>query len=147
MKWNWGTGIFIVIVIFVGLCVTFIIYAHRQTWSMVEEDYYPKELRHEEKLVKIRNANALSEPLQVKTGQKNLHVIFPADFRGKTLTGNINIYRPSDETLDVNLPVAADTSLVQLIPLNKLHQGRYVVKVDWSCEGKGYYRELDVFIP
>jgi hypothetical protein len=147
MKWNWGTGIFIVIVIFVGLCVAFIIYAQRQHWSMVEEDYYPKELRHEEKLVKMRNANALTELLQVKTGQKNLHVIFPADFRGKTLTGTINIYRPSDETLDMNLPVAADTALIQVIPLTSLSKGRYVVKVDWSCDGKDYYRELDIFIP
>ena len=147
MKWNWGTGIFIVIVIFMGLCAAFIIYAQRQRWSMVEEDYYPKELRHEEKLVKMRNANALTMQLQVKTGPSDLVVQFPVDFHGKRLTGNINIYRPSDEKLDMNLPIMADTSMAQAIPLNKLSKGRYVIKVEWSCEGKDYYREQDVFIP
>lgn len=147
MKWNWGTGIFIVIVIFVGLCVAFIIYAQRQHWSMVEEDYYPKELRHEEKLVKMRHADALTEMLQVKIEQQNLEVKFPVDFQGKALTGNIIIYRPSDETLDVMLQVAADSALTQVIPLSRLTKGRYVVKIDWSCEGKDYYKELDIFIP
>ena len=147
MKWNWGTGIFIVIVLFLGACLAFIIYAQRQKWSMVEEDYYPKELRHEEKLAKIRNANALTMNLQVRIDPANLIVQFPADFRDKKITGNVDIYRPSDETLDVILPVEVDTSLCQIIPLQKLSHGRYVVKVDWTSEGRDYFREQDIFIP
>ena len=147
MRWNWGTGILIVIVLFVGACVAFIIYAQRQKWSMVEEDYYPKELRHEEKLVKMRNANALTMQLAVKLDKSNLVVQFPVDFRGKRLTGNIDVYRPSDEHMDVIMPVAVDTSLAQRIPMEKFTKGRYVVKVDWTSEGKDFYKELDIFIP
>ena len=147
MKWNWGTGIFIVIVLFLGTCIAFIIYAHHQKWSLVEEDYYPKELRHEEKLGKMRNANALTMPLQVKLDKSNLIMQFPVDFRGKILAGKINIYRPSDEKLDVLIPVEVDTALTQLIPLRKLSHGRYVVKVDWTSKGKDYYKEQDIFIP
>jgi hypothetical protein len=147
MKWNWGTGIFLVIVAFLAVCVAFIIYSQHQKWSMVEEDYYPKELRHEEKLVKMRNADALTTQLQVKLDPLNLVLQFPDDFRGKTITGNIDIYRPSDEKLDVILPVAPDTSLTQLVSLKKLTQGRYVVKVDWTSGGKDYYKEQDIFIP
>ena len=147
MKWNWGTGIFIVIVLFLGACIAFIIYAQHQKWSLVEEDYYPKELRHEEKLVKMRNANALVMQLRVILDKPNLVIQFPADFRGMALTGNIDIYRPSDENLDVLLPVAVDTALTQLIPLNRLSHGRYVVKVDWTASEKDYYKEQDIFIP
>ena len=147
MKWNWGTGIFVVIVLFVGACVVFIIYSQRQIYNMVEEDYYPKELRHEEKLVKMRNANALTTQLQLNLGKSNLILQFPADLQGKALTGNIDIYRPSDEKLDVMIPVAVDTSLTQLIPLSRLSHGRYVVKVDWTSEGKDYFKEQDIFIP
>ncbi|MEI6684391.1 MAG: FixH family protein [Bacteroidota bacterium] len=147
MKWNWGTGIFIFIVFFLLACFTFLFYAAHQKFSLVEEDYYPKELRHEEKLVKMRNANALGMPLQVSLGKSDLMIRFPADLHGMALTGNINVYRPSDEKLDVVVPVAADTSLVQLIPLSKLSKGRYVVKVEWTARGKTYYKEQDVFIP
>ena len=147
MKWSWGTGIFIVIVLFLGACVAFIIYSTHQKWSMVEEDYYPKELRYEEKLIKMRNANALGMQLQDRLDKTNLILQFPIDFHGKALSGNINIYRPSDENLDVILPVSTDTSLTQLISLHKLSKGRYVVKVDWTSEGKDYFKEQDIFIP
>ena len=147
MKWNWGTGIFTVIVLFLAVCAAFIIYATHQKWSLVVEDYYPKELRHEEQLVKMRNANALSMPLQVNLSKSNLVVQFPVDFRRMILTGRIHIYRPSDENLDVTLPVATDTALMQFIPLNNFSRGRYVLKVDWKSAGKDYYKELDVVIP
>ena len=135
------------IVLFLGACVAFIIYSQGQKWSMVEEDYYPKELRHEEKLVKMRNANSLSVPMRIAIENQNLVIHFPADFRGKKLLGTIDIYRPSDETLDLILPVATDTALIQLIPLKRLSKGRYVVKVDWSSEGRDYFKEQDIFIP
>jgi hypothetical protein len=147
MKWNWGTGIFIVIVVFVAACLSFIVYSQRQKWNLVEADYYPKELLHEEKLVKMRNANALSQPLQVRIEIPNLVFRFPADLHGKQLSGNIDIYRPSDENLDVVLPVATDTSLNQLVPMSRLSKGRYVVKVEWTDGLKTYYKEQDIFIP
>jgi len=147
MKWNWGTGIFIVIVLFLGACISFIIWSQTQKWSLVEEDYYPRELRHEEKLVKIRNATALTGELQVRITGAVMTLQFPADFRGKTLSGTIDIYRPSDEKLDVILPVKVDSSLTQAIPLNKLSRGRYIVKVDWTSLGKGFFKELDLFVP
>ena len=147
MKWNWGTGIFIVIVLFIGACAAFIYYALHQEWNMVEEDYYPKELRYEEKLVRMRNANALTMQLKVKVDLANLVVQFPTDFRGKDLTGKIDLYRPSDEKLDLILPVSVDSALIQFIPLNKLSQGRYVVTVDWTSGGKEYFKEQDIFIP
>jgi hypothetical protein len=147
MKWNWGTGILTVIIIFLAACAAFIIYSRSQKWSMVEDDYYSKELRHEEKLVRMRNANALSAQLQVTVRKSDLCLQFPADFKGKALRGSINIYRPSDEFLDVIIALAADTSLSQLIPLHKLSMGRYIMKVEWSSEGKDYYQEHDLYIP
>jgi len=128
-------------------CIAFILYTRHETWSLVEEDYYPKELRHEEKLVKIRNAAALSRQLQVVQDKVNLNIIFPADFKGFDLKGVIDVYRPSDETLDVIIPVQTDTTLTQTIPLHRLKHGRYVVKVDWSSGGKDYFAEQDIFIP
>lgn len=147
MKFNWGTGITIVILIFLGLCTWFIIYSRQIKISFVEEDYYPKELRHEEKLVKMRNVAALTVPVTMTQGQNDLVLNYPADFRGKSFSGQVWIYRPSDETLDITLPVAPDTALRQSLPVNRMKRGKYVVKLDWTSEGKGYYQELDLFIP
>ena len=147
MKWNWGTGIFIFIVLFTGACIAFLIWTRTQVWSLVEEDYYPKELRWEEKLGKMRNANALTVPLQVKVEQTDLVISFPELFRGKVMTGTIDVYRPSDEKLDLILPIGVDTALGQHIPLSRLKKGRYVVKIDWTSGGRGFYKEQDIFVP
>jgi hypothetical protein len=147
MKLNWGTGIFLFIILFLLAAFSFIFYTSRQNYSLVEEDYYPKELRHEEKLVKMRNVNALKGQLRAETDKSNLVLHFPDDFRGKTVTGKVAVYRPSDESLDLAFPLAVDTSMIQLISLSKLAHGRYVVKAEWRSEEKDYYKELDVFIP
>ncbi|HNY01239.1 MAG TPA: FixH family protein [Bacteroidales bacterium] len=147
MKWNWGTGIFLFIVLFVAACIAFLIYSRSQMWSLVEDDYYPKELRHEEKLVKIRNANALIGTLAVRLAAGNLEVEFPSDFRGQHLSGQVWCYRPSDERMDIRVPVDRDTMLVYRIPVQRLNRGRYVVKAEWSCNGRDYYEEKDIMVP
>ena len=72
MSFNWGRGIFLVIILFLGACAAFMIYSRTQKWTMVEEDYYPKELRHEEVLEKMRNFNSLQEPMLFQFTQNSL---------------------------------------------------------------------------
>ncbi len=147
MQWNWGTGVFIFIVLFLAACIAFIIYTRTERWSLVEEDYYPKELRHEEILVKMRNVSSLKDKLQVSYDAQNLVIRFPFDLKGLSLTGSVDMYRPSDETRDVILPVAVDTSLCMTIPMKRFIHGKYVLKADWVANGMGYYQETVVFIP
>jgi nitrogen fixation protein FixH len=147
MKITWGTGIFIFIVIFLVACGIFLYYSRTQVWSMVEEDYYPKELRHEEKLVKMRNANALTPPMAITLGAGTVDILFPASFRGKVISGDIHVYRPSDETGDFHVKIQPDTALTCQIPFSDLKHGKYVIKVDWMADSTAYYQEQTVFIP
>ena len=147
MKFTWGTGIFIFIVLFVITCLSFLWYTQTLHISLVEEDYYPKELRHEEHLNKIRNANLLHERIKFLVGKEQVSVILPAEMRGKPLTGQIHVYRPSDEKLDLILPMIPDTAGLQNIPLAKFTKGKYIVKVEWSSGKKQYYEEEEIYIP
>ena len=147
MKFDWGKGILIVIILFLGACAAFIIYSRSVTWSLVEDDYYPKELRHEEVLIKKRNFNALAQPMEFQMTRGALNITFPPFFKGKLLTGHIQVYRPSDPNMDYLVPVAVDTSLVQTIPESKLKHGKYVIKVDWASSGTSYYKEYELFVP
>lgn len=147
MKWNWGTAIFLFFVLFVGACIAFIIFTQRQKWNMVEDNYYEKELRHEEKLVKMRNSAALSGQVTCTLSGDGLEVAYPADLRGETLTGTLHVYRPSDETLDVLVDVNPDTSFRQHVPASRLKHGKYIVKLDYKAGGKAYYQEKEIFVP
>ncbi len=114
---------------------------------MVEEDYYPKELKHEQVLVKMRNYNSLSEPLTLHVNQLSVQIHFPVYFKGQKLGGHVQVYRPSDKNLDYLVPVSIDSTLVQSIPISHFRHGNYVIKIDWYASGKAYYKEQELFIP
>lgn len=147
MKWNWGTGIFLFIVGFVVACVVFVIWTRSFDWSLVEEDYYPKELRHEEKLEKMRNAASLGSPVLTEVTPSGVTVVFPAALRGAVLTGAIHIYRPSDERMDRTIPLVADTAMRRFLPSSLFVSGRYVLKIEWSGNDCSFYAEKEIDLP
>ena len=140
-------GITLFIVLFLGACTAFFIYAQHQRVSFVEADYYPKELKWEEKLQKVRNTNALRHVFAFSIDKKNVTVKFPSDFKGKALTGSLLVYRPSDESRDITMPVSLDTAMMLYVPVNRLTRGKYILKVEWTSEGKNYYREQEIYLP
>jgi len=147
MKLNWGSGIFLFLLFFVLSGVGFLLYTITIDWSLVEDDYYPKGLKHEQVLVKERNYSSLQEPLTVQLSAASVDIRFPSIFRGQSIAGHIQAYRPSDKALDYHTPVKVDTTLVQSIPLSHFRRGNYVIKIDWYASGKAYYKEDQLFIP
>ncbi len=145
MKFNWGTGIFLVIVIFMAACAAFFIFANRQDNTLVESDYYAKGLKYEEVLQKIRNVETLHEVPVIQLGKESLTIKYPIDLKGKTINGMVYLYRPSDKTLDQFITLAFDTLMMQQIPSVVLRKGKYVIKLDWTMNGKSYYFEKDIF--
>jgi hypothetical protein len=144
---NWGRGIFIVLLLFVIACVGFFVYTTTVDWTLVEEDYYPKELKHEEVLVKKRNYNALPAPLSVKLTTTSVDIRFPDCFKGQKVNGHIHVYRPSDQRLDYIVPVSLDSTLIQTLSRSHFSHGNYLIKIDWNSSGLEYYKEQELFVP
>jgi hypothetical protein len=146
MKVGWGTGISLVIAVFVAACIAFLIFANTQDNSLVENDYYARGIRYEEMLVKMRNAASLPAQPGILNEQGSILVVFPETFRKEKLAGSVYVYRPSDRRLDLVLPLKLDTALSQRVDHNRLKKGRYTVKLDWSMRGKTYFVEKEIFI-
>jgi len=146
MKFNWGTGIFIFIVLFMSACAAFFIFASRQDNSLVESDYYAKGLKYEEVLRKMRNTAALTKPPGIRLEKGMLNINFPIDLKGKIVKGTVIMYRPSDRKFDQVIPLACDTTLLQQIPSAGLHKGKYIIKLDWTMNNKSFYFEKEIFV-
>ncbi|MEI6884451.1 MAG: FixH family protein [Bacteroidota bacterium] len=146
MKFNWGTGIFIVIVLFMTACIAFFIFASRQDNSLVESDYYAKGLRYEEVIQKMRNTAALRELPGIHLDKNMLRIKYPSDLKGQTVQGKVYLYRPSNKKFDQFLTLAFDTALIQQIPSVILHKGMYIIKLDWTMNGKSYYFEKEISV-
>ena len=146
IKIGWGTGIFITIVLFVAGMGFLVVLSSQQKFSMVEESYYPKGIEYQKQINKLELTKALKE--QPSAEQKNDLVIvhFPKDFSGKSLSGTVHFYRPSDDVGDQTYSIKLNDSLTQTFPTTNLLIGRYIIKLEWQSEKKDYYSEIPILI-
>ncbi len=145
MKFNWGTGILIFIILFFIAIFSFIYYTTTHDVNLVERDYYPKELDYDTQQEKMSNTADLDEKIVFSKSKEIIKVHFPDFTKNDTLSGTIQLYRPSDFKKDIIYPVSSDTSSSQIIPTGNLLPGKYIIKVDWSFKGVNYYQE-EVYI-
>lgn len=147
VKFNWGTGIFIVIIIFF-MGMAFLIYLCTTVdYSLVEKDYYPKGIDYQTRINKIQNAAPFSDQLNFRLAGDSLLLSFPKGIAGKVKTGTVYIYRPSDPGLDRRIKMEFDTSGIQVIKTEILHRGKYIAKLEWKDLERSYYAEKTIIIP
>jgi len=146
MKFNWGTGIVIVISLFVIGMSTLVYISVKQKINLVYQDYYPRELAHQTKIDKVNNSHLLTESVKISHENGLIEVAFPSLFNFSDVKGEIQLYRPSDFEKDVYLAINLTPEGLQQIPTAQLEQGKYIVKVDWMYQETPYFFEQDVHI-
>ena len=144
IKINWGTGILIFLVIFFIAIFSFVYFAFQLQINLVEDDYYPKEITYQKQIDKMHNLEVLGDKISIRKEEGILILTFPEAHKS-TFEGKIHIYRPSDAGMDKMLEIVTDQNNRQFIPVDQLINGKYILKIDWVCEGTGYYQEI-VFI-
>jgi len=145
-KFNWGTGIFMFIGLFLLSMAALIYFSLQERFDLVETEYYPQSLEYQKQIDRIAVTGQLSEKILISQQQDHLTVKFPVELKGKEVKGQIYMFRPSDQDADFTDSLKIDTSLVQRIPVSKLKAGRYIAKISWSMDGKEYYFEEGVRI-
>jgi hypothetical protein len=146
MKINWGTGIVMVFVLFVFGMSLLVYISLKNRINLVHKDYYPREIAHQTMIDKVNNAASLPEIIKITNKGDSLEVAFPANFDFDKVTGEILVYRPSDDRKDVHLPINLSSNGLQTIPTDNLYIGKYIVKVDWMYEEVAFYHEQDIHI-
>lgn len=140
MKFNWGTGIVVAFALFMSFILFFVFRVQsdqKYDNELVIEDYYKQERVLEAKLDKEKNAQMLREKLKIINSNDNIMVVFPADFAPKKITGKVSLYRPSNQKLDIEIPISVSVPYL-FIPKQDLAGGRWDITVDWQYDGKGY---------
>lgn len=137
MKFSWGTGILIFLIVFLAACGIFIAFAMSQRLNLVHKDYYKKGADHTEQMVIDKRSVKYTDSIYIKDKDKFLTVNFPDNFSDNLKTGNILFFRPSDDTEDIEFELALVNNK-QLIDKNKLVKGRYIVKITWQKDHSFY---------
>lgn len=145
IKFNWGTGIFIFLALFLLASAGFIIYAFHQKVNLVHRDYYEKGNDYTGEMdIKARSAcfNALISISEISDSVK---ISFPAELDGKIDSGNVLFYRPSDMNLDVSHKFSAIGNHLALSGKG-LVAGRYIIRIKWFTNAKAYEVDKEYII-
>ena len=146
MKFNWGTGIFIVITMFIMAVGAFLIYTSNMDIKLVEDNYYDKELAYQDRIDKLNNTASLPWKINIVQEPGIIILQFPIMKPPVAPEGTLLLYRPSDPEKDISVPLQLKDSSRQLIDITGIDKGKWVIKLDWTMDGKEYYYEKEVFI-
>ena len=72
IKWNWGTGILLSIIVFMAILIGIVYVFMNQDVDLVTKDYYGKELRYQDQINKINNTSESGKEVGIFS-QDNLY--------------------------------------------------------------------------
>ncbi|GGI57979.1 FixH family protein [Winogradskyella haliclonae] len=146
MKVNWGTAIVLAFIGFIAFIMYFVISMNiddKYNHDLVTDDYYQQELKYQEDIDKVENAKKLLENISWEKTTKGILLNFPNNLRVKDIKGKVFLYRPSNKQLDFDIPISLSNRNL-LIPDNRLLDGRWNIKIDWSYNGEAYMFKDDI---
>lgn len=144
MKWNWGKGIVVAIIAFMGFILYLVItmttdknFSH----DLVTEDYYAKEMAYQNEINAETNTNNLKEKIISKKVANGWLISFPKELNYQYIKGTLFLYRPSNQKLDFETKINLSSNDL-LLPNTNLIDGRWNIIIDFTYHGKSYmYKE------
>jgi len=147
MKINWGTGLVIGMVLFIGFIMFFVIKIStdkKYDYDLVTEEYYKKEMVYQKEIDDQANSNSLSGNIIGEKTEAGWMLTFPENLDYSKITGTVLLYRPSNKMLDFQMPLQLSSKNL-LIPDELLVAGRWNTIVQWSYNGEDYLYKNEIF--
>ena len=147
IRLNWGTGLTCAYALFVVGTMTFVVFAARRPIALVRPDYYEASLKEDERIAAIDNVHRLGAASPTVTAaDRRMTISIPPD-QVRTARGTITLYRASDPTADRTFDFAPGPDGRQVVTLDRLPAGRWLVQLRWNADGRDYYLEQSISLP
>ena len=142
MKFNWGHGITIVIILFMAFIVMLVVKTFNHNADLVQDNFYEQELLFDGKKESIGNYEKLDFKVEINQTPEGIEIKFPENY--KTEDGTIQFYRADDKSLDKFYELTLSDKNTQLLPYNDFIVGLYEVNIKWNSEGKSFLHKSDI---
>ncbi len=144
MKWNWGTGIFLFFICFVGTLVCVFVQSRKVDNSLVLDKYYDEDLKYQEMYEKKQNTAALPQPVRVEMHAASQKIVFSFPAEMQQVSGTVWLYNPAAKEQDVKREIQTDSSGRFEVAYPPAAFGRWKAKLDWQGSGIPYYQEEEL---
>jgi hypothetical protein len=140
---DWGKGILLSIIGFVALIMTLVIISVRMEGiELVTENYYEAEIKYQDRIDEESLALRLDRTvITYNSDGKNLILDLPVGTIGK-----LQLFRPSDASLDWEIGVQVSDTISTLISLDDFKEGYWRIQLSWTEAGKNYYEEKKIML-
>ncbi|HSF52805.1 MAG TPA: FixH family protein [Algoriphagus sp.] len=138
---DWGKGILLTIIAFVGFIMTLVVISVRQDdIHLVTENYYEKEIKYQDQIEREKSAAGLDREVLIFDSQtKSMLLDLPVGAKG-----NLQLFRPSDARLDQELELDITQEGKTTVPLEKLKSGYWRIQLTWTENGVEFYEEKKI---
>ncbi len=145
MKFNWGHGILIFIILFLILIGSFVIFALYQSQDLESDDYYDKGAGYSNQIEVNKRSDLYKDNITLTSSQSGVQIGLCKSLASSGDSIHIYFYRPSDKKSDIQFNCLM-TEMINL-PASELKSGRYVVKISWTHKGELFNVNKDLIIP
>ena len=146
LKFNWGTGILISIVLFMIITLILTVIFMNQRVDLVTNDYYEKTLTYQNQIDIYKRTAELKEKISFNYTDNKINLSFPDSFLQQVNYGKLYFYRPSDSRKDFTVPIKLDNKGSQIVNTNKIEKGYWKVEIQWTMNNKDYKMDKSVLI-
>ncbi|GAB3221735.1 FixH family protein [Algoriphagus aestuariicola] len=138
---DWGKGILLTIIAFVGFIMTLVVISVRQDdIHLVTENYYEKEIKYQDQIDReSASANLDREVLQFDAQSKSILLDLPVGAKG-----SLQLFRPSDARLDREFELEITDLGTTSVSLGQLKSGYWKVQLTWTEDGVEFYQEKKI---
>lgn len=146
--WDWGKGLTLAIILFIVTTLSVVGYIVSLDYHMVTENHYEKAVNYQEHIDRVEEAGNMTNPVKINllVEDRILRLQFPNSVSYNDVDGTIELYRPSDSSLDQKFELTLNQNGIQDISSSDLAKGKWLVKVRWSSEGKNFYKQESIFL-
>lgn len=128
---NWGKGIAITMIAFIGFIVTLVVIMIRQDVELETEDYYQREIAYQEEITSLQNANNSGVKPELSFNDEHLVVqLANGNFEDVKLV----LIRPNDSDADKSFEIRDTKTFI--VSKSDLVKGNYSVELHYTVDGK-----------
>lgn len=140
---NWGKGVTIAIILFMGFIVSFVVRAFNRDSDLVSDTYYEEGLEYEDKVESQNNYTLLATSITINKIPEGIEIKFPQDISNPQ-NGIIKFYRPQSKKYDRSFDLDLSEENTQILDYNNFFEGFYELSIAWDSNNKSYLFEEDI---
>jgi len=146
MKWNWGKGLVVAMIVFIAFIMYMVITMStdkKYSYDLVTEEYYAKEMVYQTEIDAEKNTHSFSKKIKGEKTKEGWLLTFPSELNAQDIKGKVFLYRPSNQKLDFDLPIVLSGSNL-LIPDKQMLDGRWNITMTFKYQGKDYMYKKEI---